>query len=268
MKNYFYVSASFILLILAACNTSPSTPTGAAPTTTPTVAVAKTPTKASDLTGIWVNAAYIDDLKHTHSPLNSKAKIGELAVFYFDAATLKGDTLDGGLSFNGHEGGSCSVVFRTPKTGNASAGMATLLPISGIKPEQECGIGIDNGQLIVNAQPQLRYNRIESAQNVDDVVSKAVIQTLFVGDWTMTDADGKVSKIKVAADGKVTGNPDVSTMEVLTDFVADAPPTDEAYFFDGKTKRSLILAFKHRGEKVEFLRQNTPKGKPLWVWTR
>ena len=262
MKNCFYLSASFILLILAACNTAPSTPT------TSTATAPKTPTKASDLTGIWVNAAYIEDLKHTYSPLNSNAKIGELAVFYFDATTLKGDTLDGGLSFNGHEGGSCSVIFRTPKTGNASAGMATLLPISGVKPEQECGIGIENGQLIVNAQPQLRYNRIESAQNVDDVVSKAVIQTLFMGDWTMTDENGKVSKIKIAADGKVTGNPALNMMEVLTDFVADAPPTDEAYFFDGKTKRPLILAFKHSGEKVEFLRQNTPKGKPLWVWTR
>ena len=265
MKKIFYLSMGMISLLQAACNTAPNNKTETATIATASVGATTIATQPADLNGVWLNAAYIDDLKVTRSPMSSSSKLGEIAVFQFDSATMKGDTLNGGLSFNGHEGGECQVVFRTSK---GQSGSATLLPISGVKPEAERSIFVENGQLMIGSEKALRYNRIESAQNVDDVVAKAVIQTLFAGNWNMTDDGGGVSKIKVGADGKVSGNPGISTMDVLTDFVADAPPTDQAYFFDGENKRPYILAFKHSGGNVEFFHKNSLAGKPRWVWTR
>jgi hypothetical protein len=254
MKTSLFSFALCAFSLLMACSNA----TPPAKEATKTVANSLT---AKDLEGSWVNAAYLDALAQTRSPRQSAEKIGDIALLNFEAKDLKGDSLIGELSFNGHEGGQYCVVFKAGKLpnsvqfgeysadNNATPSDLTLtdgvLTITHHDPNEVAGGG--------RVKAPMTFRRFSpTVQSLDDGNSIAVIQTLFMGDWTMTDKAGKKTPIKIDNLGKMTGITGYVQLSVLTDYTGEEFPHDQVYISDGESKRPSIFHVKHEGKKITF----------------
>ena len=271
MKTVIFSLALGALSGLLAC--SNSTPTNRE---TPK-SIANTLT-AKDLEGSWVNAEYLDALKEIRSPRQSAEKMGQIALLNFKPDDLKGDSLIGELSYNGHEGGQYCVVFKAGKVPNS----VRFGEYSTDNTDTPSDLTLENGILTIahhdpnEVQPQGRvrapykFRRFSTAvQSLDDGNSMAVIQTLFAGDWTMTDKMGKKRPIKIDNLGKITGVPDYVQLSVLTDYTGETLPHDQVYISDGVSKRPSILHFKHEGKKITFTTTGEKEKERLeFTWTR
>lgn len=212
---------------------------------------------AKDLDGSWVNAAYLDALTQSRSPRQSADKMGDIALLNFNAKDLKGDSLIGELSYNGHEGGQYCVVFKTGKVPN-SVQFGEYSPDDISTPSD---LTLENGVLTIahhepnegKVKPPMQFRRFSpTVQSLDDGNSIAAIQTLFTGDWTMTDKTGKKTPIKIDSVGRITGAPYYVQLSVLTDYTGETLPHDQVYISDGVEKRPSVLHFKHDGKTITF----------------
>ena len=218
---------------------------------------------AKDLTGSWVNAAYLDALTESHSPRQSADKMGDIALLNFSPENLKGDSLIGELSYNGHEGGQYCVLFKAGKNPNSvqfgeyspdnNATTSDLTLENGVLTITHHDPNEVAGQAGGRVKAPLKFRRFSSTvQSLDDGNSMAAIQTLFAGDWTMTDKTGKKTAMKIDNAGKITGVPDYAYMTVLTDYTGEQLPHDQVYIFDGASKRPSIYHVKHDGKTIRF----------------
>lgn len=216
---------------------------------------------AKDLEGSWVNVRYLDALTETRSPRQSADQMGDIALLNFTPANLKGDSLIGELSYNGHEGGQYCVFFKVGKVPNS----VQFGEYSADNTSTPSDLTLENGVLSIahhdpnevqaqgRVKPPYRFRRFSTAvQSLDDGNSMAAVQTLFAGDWTMTDKTGKKTPIKIDNLGKITGVPGYAQLSVLTDYTGEILPHDQVYIFDGESKRPSILHFKHEGKKITF----------------
>ena len=233
-----------------------------------------------DLAGSWVNAAYLDALTESRSPRQSADKMGDIALLNFSPDNLKGDSLIGELSYNGHEGGQYRVVFKAGKNPN-SVQFGEYSPDNNATPSD---LTLENGLLTIThhdpnevaGQPRgrvkapLTFRRFSpTVQSLDDGNSHAAIQTLFTGDWTMTDKTGKKTPLKVDNAGKITGVPDYAYMSVLTDYTGETLPHDEVYIFDGVSKQPNIYHVKHDGKTIQFTTTGAGKKERLeFTWAK
>ncbi len=247
MKTFIYVWVLCATSFFIAC--SPSSPT------------AKESSKAltvKELEGSWVNAVYLDDLAKTRSPRQSFDKIGEIAQVSISSKGLKGDTLIGGLSYNGHEGGQYLIVFKAGKQPNSIRFGELLSDLQ----EATSDLIIENGLLTIShhepndggrVKAPSRFRRISTTpQGIDDGNGIGVIQTLFTGDWMMTDAGGKITMIKIDSLGKVTDAPNFDQLSVLTDYTGPPTTYDFVTIMDTKQNKSQELHFKCSDKAIEF----------------
>jgi hypothetical protein len=271
MKTIIFSLTLGALSILSACSNT-------TPTNKETVKSIANTLTVKDLEGSWVNAEYLDALTETRSPRQSAEKMGQIALLNFKADALKGDSLIGELSYNGHEGGQYCVVFKAGKAPN-SVQFGEYSPDNTATPSD---LTLENGILTIahhdpnevqpqgRVRPPYKFRRFSpTVQSLDEGNSIAVIQTLFTGDWTMTDKTGKKTPIKIDNLGKMTGNPDYVQLSVLTDYTGEDLPHDQVYIFDGASKRPEILHFKHEGKKITFTTTGEKEKERLeFTWTK
>ena len=271
MKTVLFTLALGALSGLSACSNQPPAKQEISKSISNTLTV-------KDLEGSWVNVGYLDALTETRSPRQSADQMGDIALLNFKPDDLKGDSLIGELSYNGHEGGQYCVVFKAGKIPNS----VQFGEYSTDNTTTPSDLTLENGILSIThhdpneVQPQgrvkapYRFRRFNTTvQSLDDGNSMAAIQTLFVGNWTMTDKTGKKMPIKVDNLGKITGVPNYVQLSVLTDYTGETLPHDQVYMSDGVSKRPSILHFKHEGKKITFTTTGEKEKERLeFTWTQ
>ena len=210
---------------------------------------------APELHGSWVKAVYMEDLNKTYSPLKSFGKLSDIAVFSFDTANLKGDTLVGSVSFNGHEGSGCIAYFKSGKTPRS-----ILITVEGDTVKTPRELVLANNELLLMSYPSNgsaiaeKYVRMnETTPNIDSALSYAARQVLFAGKWQVKEAakGGKTYPIEMLENGTIKGSESYIKYDVMTDYAAEPMPYDELFLFDAKMKKPRILQFKINSDTVK-----------------
>ena len=247
MKIKFFLLALCFLRLFAACTEVNPKGNDSAKTLT-----------AKDLEGTWINVAYLDGVAKTHSPRLSFAQSGEISQLNFLPKNLKGDTLVGELSYNGHEGGQYLVVFKAGKQPNS----VRFGEYSTDVKETPSDLSIENGVLSIThhdpneggrVKAPYRFRRISrSPISLDDGSGVAVVQTLFVGDWLLKDAAGKSTMVSIDSLGNFKGKTNYVKLSVFTDYTGPEVSQDEATILDETKKEPLSVHFKHVGKAIAF----------------
>ncbi len=265
MKVKFLYSI-FVIVSLVACNeerkdtVQKTEPPPVIPTVTPV-----------ELHGTWVKAEYIEDISQTHSPLKSFKKLNGIALFAFDTAQIKGTQLDGGISFNGHEGSLCRVTFQSGKTPRS----IVLNFIEGDTTKAYRELVLANNELLLMSYPTNgsaigeRFIRASSQDvSIDNALDHALRRTLFAGKWQRKEIGvNKPYDIELTEDGIVIGDSTYKKYSIASDFMVDAS-SDQIFFYGEKAKKPRILQFKISNDTVKLTERIKKKDTPVYQWIK
>jgi hypothetical protein len=261
MKALIRIALAAVLPLIWSCENPPDT------TQTPSSISTNSPTSSivpADLTGIWVSEKYIDDLKKFKCLRQAFDSIEPLTVLNIRNGDMIGDTQRVSVSYGGHEGGECFIVFKPYKlaTGVTFSEASNEPPY---KLHNARDLIIENGRLVIqnydeNGQPTYKSKYIrasilmssEGESGLDNILEQVSIQTLFKGKWYLTKSNGEKSTVQIDEKGGLTGFGSLKTLGVYTDYVGIDFANDMAYFMEEQSKKPIIIAFKHSGNMVEF----------------
>jgi hypothetical protein len=258
---------AFIIVYLVACKedkkdtTQKPEPPPVIPTVTP-----------AELHGTWVKAEYMEDISQTRSPLKSFKKLSGIAIFAFDTVQIKSTQLDGGISFNGHEGSLCRVTFQSGKTPRS----IFLNFIEGDTTKAYRELVLANNELLLMSYPTNgsaigeRFVRASSQDvSIDNALDHALRRALFAGKWQRKETSvTKSYDIELTEDGIIKGDSTYKKYSIVADFMVDAPPSDQIYLFSEKTKKPRILQFKINNDTVKLMERVKKKDTPVYQWIR
>jgi hypothetical protein len=220
-----------------------------------------------ELHGTWIKAAYVDDLNKTKSPFKSFKMLQDIALFSFDTAQLKGSILRGGISWNGHEGGTCTATFKSGKTPRS-----ILIQIEGDTVKTPRELVLANNELLLMSYPSNgsaiaeKYVRAsEKSTNIDSSLGVPARRLLFAGKWQMKEFKKDTTyKVELSEEGLVKGSSRFDKFDVMTDFTVEDSPYDEVFFTKGKDKNRRFLQFKRMGDTLKLTERIKKKDVPVF----
>ena len=207
-----------------------------------------------ELHGTWIKSAYVEDLKITKSPLKSFKMLGNIALFSFDTANLKGEILRGGISWGGHEGGACTATFKSGKTPRS-----IWISVEGDTVKTPRELVLANNELLLMSYPSNgsaiaeKYVRAsEKNTDIDSCLGYPARRLLFAGKWQLKEFKKDTTyTVELSEDGIVKGSSRFDKYDVMTDFTVEDSPYDEVFFTKGKDKNRRFLQFKRLGDTLK-----------------
>lgn len=267
MLNYLKSTTLAVVILISACKNQPETASNTI--TSLSTQKSQVSIQPKDLIGIWVSAKYLADIQHSHSMRMAFDSIETLTVMDIKEGDMLGDTQRVSLSFGGHEGGEGMIVFAPFKSskgitfGISSGDNPPILdnPKALIVHKDTITLqGIDDKNNITDASTYIRY----TAGDLDNILEQVGIQTLFKGDWTLTDDEGKISSVKITEKGDLKGFGSYKSIGLYSDYSGVDFDCDMAYLTENTTKKPRVLCFKHTGNSVEFHEMGARKNKVVY----
>jgi hypothetical protein len=228
--------------------------------------------------GIWVREDYINSLKTTKSPSkSSEFLIAEVSLNIKSIGRTQ-DTMDIGVSFNNHEGGSYRVSLQSFKDNKA-----WIYAPEQVKSNREIEFAISNCDTLIFITKYSKTGKVLTKVKYIKVLSNPTIangdmgfgvdyitnKILFEGTYSIFDANNALLATHVTLDpfGKIKGWPFVSSYEVLTDFTVyeEDDVDDVIVFWEDKTvkaKHGLIFKIDNNSVLIE----ENLNGKKLLVY--
>lgn len=201
----------------------------------------------SVIKGNWYQATYINSIRKTKSPFQSKKDLSMFVELQIDATESTSDSLIIGAP-GVHEGGDFILYFRPGVTANSFPTNIGYGNKEGDFFELSYNISGSDTALII-----LRYNKsnkimgqtqyLKGPKGAESVFQSMVNRTLFSGNYKLTDSTAKVSNVKFTDEGNVTGLPLFKKYAVITDFVAEPANSVDEVCFDIQTSNQYCYAF-------------------------
>jgi hypothetical protein len=257
--NILYIL--LIIISLSACKEAKKEKTVVEP---PKVIPTVTPL---ELHGTWIKAEYIEDLNKTKSPLKSFKMLHDIALFSFDTAQLKDSILRGGISWNGHEGGECTAIFKSGKTPRS-----ILIHIEGDTVKTPRELVLANNELLLMSYPSNgsaiaeKYVRAHAkSTSIDSSLGAPARRLLFAGKWLWKDIKkDTIYKVEMSEEGLIKGSTRFDKFDILTDFMAEDVAYDQVGFSKIKDKTPRWLQFKRMGDTLKLTERIKKKDVPVF----
>jgi hypothetical protein len=221
--------------------------------------------------GVWVSTAYIESLKKSASPYNSKKYLEGIASLTISTKAMiaEGDSTVIGVSLNNHEGGEITLYYKPGQKINSIRTNYTDSENTAAN-FYELGYNINSGDtsLIIyhySKEKRLidsaRYSRVTKTLTNDDMgegIQFITNKILITGTYLMKDDSTKNTRsVRFTNNSKVKGFDNYSTCYINTDFVAGPAPKFDTIDFSierNTTDQPLSYAFRVKGDTIKLFK--------------
>jgi len=205
------------------------------------------------LKGVWVLTDYISKIEETKSPLKSADRLQGVVTMVIKNTT-KTDSIVVEVSWNNHEGFSFSTYF---KRGQNDYSLKTNLTDFDEKSNfYELGFETVNNETFLflyhyskinKLIDKKQFSKVANVQQDDDLawgLQFIVNEKLFSGNYLLIDSSNSITNITFKNDGSLTGDSDLKTYYIFTDFLGGPKTILDGIAFNVNEKNMKCFAFK------------------------